>query len=181
MDNSTSSRIWWFRVLFVVLAISLIFLRLLPLETLPKTWAGPDLLLALIFAWSMRRPQAIPSLLIAMVVLTEDMMLHRGPGLQAALVVTAAAWLKLTWSYNPDMSPLREWMIVALAIVGVMLATRFFLIVFFVPLPSLGLHLSQMFMTILIYPVVAVFSHFMLGLRSFGSTDPDYAQTRGRS
>jgi rod shape-determining protein MreD len=116
-----------------------------------------------------------------MVVLTEGMMLHRGPGLQAALVVTAAAWLKLTWSYNPDMSPLREWMIVALAIVGVMLATRFFLIVFFVPLPSLGLHLSQMFMTILIYPVVAVFSHFMLGLRSFGSTDPDYAQTRGRS
>jgi rod shape-determining protein MreD len=181
MDNSASSRIWWFRILFFILAMAVIFFRLLPLETLPKTWAGPDILCALIFAWSLRRPQAVPSILIAIIVLSEDMLLQREPGLQAALIVIAAAWLKLSRSYTPDMSALREWMSATIAIVVIMLSTRFILIVFFVPLPSLSLHLSQMIMTILVYPIVALLTHFVIGLRYVGPNDTDYAQSRGRS
>ena len=52
MDNMASSRVWWFRVLFVIVAMGLMFFRLLPLDTRPQNWAGPDILMALIFAWS---------------------------------------------------------------------------------------------------------------------------------
>ncbi|MEY2991533.1 MAG: hypothetical protein RI946_927 [Pseudomonadota bacterium] len=181
MDNMASSRVWWFRVLFVIVAMGLMFFRLLPLDTRPQNWAGPDILMAFIFAWSVRRPAAIPSILIALVIFSEDLVLQREPGLQAALVIIAAAWLKLSLSYNSDASALREWMLVAAAVVGVTVATRFILIVFFVPLPGLGLHLSQMVATILIYPVVAAVTHFVFGLRPVTAQSGEFGTLRGRS
>ena len=96
-------------------------------------------------------------------------------------MIIAAAWLKLSLSYNSDASALREWMLVAAAVVGVTVATRFILIVFFVPLPGLGLHLSQMVATILIYPVVAAVTHFVFGLRPVTAQSGEFGTLRGRS
>lgn len=180
MDKTPTSQIWWFRMTFVILALGLIFFRLLPLETTPKSWAGPEVLMAVIFAWSMRDPRTVPSLLIACAVFAEDLLLHREPGLQAALVVAAAAWLKLSVIYNPDQSALREWVLAAVAIIGVTLATRLVLTVFLTPLPQLTLHLSQMAMTIVIYPAVALMTHYIIGLRPIGIGDADTGNTRGR-
>ena len=48
--------LWFYRGLFMVLAMVLLFLKLLPLGTLAGTWPGPDLMLCLIYAWVLRRP-----------------------------------------------------------------------------------------------------------------------------
>lgn len=78
---------WGHRVLFLGLALVLLFLRLLPLGNAPGTLPGPDLLLCLIMAWVMRRPDYLPVGLIILVVLAEDLLLLRPPGLWTALVV----------------------------------------------------------------------------------------------
>ena len=62
---------WMYRIGFVFLGLALIVLRLLPLQTIPQTWAGPDVMLCLVFAWSVRRPDYVPTLLIAAVILLE--------------------------------------------------------------------------------------------------------------
>ena len=49
-------RTWPMRLAFVALALVVVFFHLLPLETVPRQWAPPDVLLAFTFAWVLRRP-----------------------------------------------------------------------------------------------------------------------------
>ena len=44
---------------------------------MPARWPGPDLIaVRLTLAWVLRRPDYVPALLIALVVLVEDLLLH---------------------------------------------------------------------------------------------------------
>ena len=79
-ENATLHR-WLMRALYALLAGLLVFLHLLPLDTLPPGWAGPDLFLALTFAWAVRRPDYVPPLLVAGLALMMDLLFHRPPGL----------------------------------------------------------------------------------------------------
>jgi rod shape-determining protein MreD len=67
---------WVYRISFVFLGLALIVLQLLPLQTIPQTWAGPDVMMCLVFAWSVRRPDYVPTLLIAAVILLEDFLIQ---------------------------------------------------------------------------------------------------------
>ena len=103
MIDGATREVWAHRILFVVLALVFLFFRLLPLGEViapcgPEAtgcrlmaWfshmPGPDLLLCIIFAWTMRRPDYLPVLLIAAVVLLEDLIMLRPPGLWTGLVV----------------------------------------------------------------------------------------------
>ena len=95
MAESSLRRITVFRLLWVLLALFIIFFQLLPLNTLPTKWPGPDLLVALTFAWAMRRPELVPALSVAFVMLLADFLLQRPPGLLAALIVAMTEALKL--------------------------------------------------------------------------------------
>ena len=81
----TSSRTWPMRAAFVALSLALIFVHLLPLETVPRKWAPPDILLAFAFAWVLRRPDYVPALLVAGVFLMADLLLQRPPPRRALL------------------------------------------------------------------------------------------------
>jgi hypothetical protein len=52
-------------------------------------------MLALTFAWVLRRPEFVPPLLIAAMILLGDLMFHRPPGLWAALVLVTAETLRV--------------------------------------------------------------------------------------
>ena len=90
MDNRWISSLWMHRLLFLAVALFLIFIRLLPLPNSAGRLPGPDLLLCLICAWTVRRPEYLPVLMVAAVVLLEDMLLMRPPGLWTGLVILAA-------------------------------------------------------------------------------------------
>ncbi|NCO16036.1 MAG: rod shape-determining protein MreD, partial [Alphaproteobacteria bacterium] len=94
MVDLLHSTIWRHRAIFVALALALFFLRLLPLGAEPGRWPGPDLMLCLILAWVQRRPDYLPAPLIALVVLTEDFLMLRPPGLWTAIVVLATEFLR---------------------------------------------------------------------------------------
>ena len=94
VDPVTRARLWH-RVLFVTIAALVLLLRLLPLSPSASGFSGPDITLALILAWVLRRPEYVPVALILVVVVVEDLLLQRPPGLWPLIVLGATHWLRV--------------------------------------------------------------------------------------
>ena len=56
MAEGWINSLWLHRLLFLAVAAVLIFFKLLPLNDMAGQLPGPDLLLCLIFAWTVRPP-----------------------------------------------------------------------------------------------------------------------------
>jgi len=165
MAESGTLHLWLMRALFAALAGALVFARLLPLDTLPPGWAGPDLFLALAFAWAVRRPEYVPPLLVAGLALTMDLLLQRPPGLWAAMTLVACETLRRRAPALRDLTFLAEWASVAGTLVAMVLAYRLVLTVLIVDQAPLGLSLMQLLSTLVAYPLVAALSHLVFGVR----------------
>ncbi|KNG93208.1 hypothetical protein [Pseudaestuariivita atlantica] len=163
-EFGASGRVWTMRMLFVALSALILFLQLIPLETQPGRWPGPDLLVALVFVWALRRPSYVPFFLVAGVFLLVDLLLQRPPGLWAALVVLAVEWLKGRARQMREVPWTIEWMTAITALVTITVIYRLVLLVLFVPLPSLALTLIQMIFTAASIPVMMLFSRYGLGV-----------------
>lgn len=173
MDSLSTSRIWSMRLMYVGLALTILFFHLLPLSTLPSRWAPPDLLIAFTFAWTLRRPDYVPILLIACVMLIADLLLQRPPGLLAALVVAGSAYLR-NWSAGlSDASFLGEWASVGLVLISIMVLNRLTLGVTAVVQAPLWLVLVQLVLTVAVYPLVAFVSQNFFGVRKLTPADVD--------
>ena len=79
MTDLSRSRLWLMRMGFVALGLVILFFHLLPLETTPRGWAGPDLLLGFACEGGLRRPEYVPALFLALVFLLADLLLKRPP------------------------------------------------------------------------------------------------------
>jgi rod shape-determining protein MreD len=165
MAEAASAGIWSKRLAFVLLAIAIIFVQLLPLNTLPRIWAAPDVLLLVTLVWVVRRPDFVPVLVIAGVFLTADMLFGRPPGLMTAIVVIVTETLRAR-SAGMRSAPFGiEWLTVAAAITAITLGSRFVLALVMTPQAPLGLTLIQMVLTILTYPLVVAVAHLIFGVR----------------
>ena len=165
MAEHRPARVWVMRSLYLGLLFFIIFLHLLPLATSPNRWVAPDLMMALTFAWAMRRPEYVPALCVGGIILLADLLFQRPPGLTAGLIVVGAETLRARAVANRDMPYLVEWMSVAGVMIGVVLAQRLLLAIFFIPAPALSLVLQELMMTIALYPVVVMLSHFVFNVR----------------
>jgi rod shape-determining protein MreD len=157
--------IWFYRVLFVGIAVILLFLRLLPLGSTAGHWPGPDFLMCLTLVWVMRRPDYLPALLIAVVFLAEDMILLRPPGLWTAIILMATEFLRARAALTRELNFAVEWLLVAGLMVAMLLAFRLVFAITLLPQPGFGFALVQTIWSILCYPVVVVASSLMLDLR----------------
>lgn len=157
--------LWFYRGLFLALALVLVFAKLLPLGSLAGTWPGPDLLVCLIFAWLLRRPDYLPVMLICAVVLVEDFLLMRPPGLWAVVVILGTEFLRSRVGLTRELSFAAEWALVAAVMVAMLLAYRMVFVVTFVPQPAFGFALLQTLWSILCYPFVVAGSRFAFDLR----------------
>lgn len=150
---------------FAGLAALVVLIKLLPLNTGPRMFPAPDLLVCLVLAWAVRRPDLLPLLLVAGLLLVADMMLMRPPGLWAGLVVLATEWLRRR------QRPLRAMpFAVECAMIGGVITTLVVvhwavLAVLFVQQPTLGQQLLQVPITMVAYPPVVAVLHFGLGVR----------------
>lgn len=165
MADGIQRRVWLHRGIFLLLAFSMLFLRLLPLGTLPGHLPGPDLVLCVILAWVMRRPDYLPVLMIAAIVFLEDVMLMRPLGLWTALVVLATEFLRSRAALTRELSFAVEWMLIGGLMIGLLLIYRLFFAVSFLPQPAFGFALTQTLWSILCYPVVVMVSRALLDLR----------------
>lgn len=162
---------WTMRICFFALVMVIIFFHLLPLDTVPRRWAPPDLIIAFTFAWVLRRPDYVPAVSVALVILLADLMFQRPPGLLALLVVLGTEYLKYR-TYGPgESSFLAEWAAVCIVVIAITLGYRLALALTLVPTPPLGVSMIQMVLTIVSYPVVVMITQMLMGVRKLAPSD----------
>lgn len=181
MIDGATREVWLHRVVFVVLALIFLFIRLLPMgEASSATCApddgfcramawlgqmpGPDLLLCIVFAWTMRRPDYLPALLIAGIVLAEDLILLRPPGLWTALVVIASEFIRSRVALTRELNFGVEWLLVAAMMLAMLILYRMAFGLVLLPQPPFGYALMQVIWSVLCYPIVVFLSRAVLDL-----------------
>jgi len=164
-ERSPRVEVWAGRGAFVLMAFALIFVTMLPLSTLPRAWAAPDLLLAVTFAWAARRPDFVPVLLVAGVFLLFDLLYGRPPGLWTGLVLLATEALRVRSHDLRAVPYLLEWATVAVAVIAVFMSYRLVFSLTALPQVPLVPHMFQMIGTVLCYPVVTFLSYLLAGVR----------------
>ncbi len=144
-----------------------------------RIFIGPDLLIAFAFAWSLRRPEYVPSLLLALVFLLADLLLQRPPGLWAMLALLASERLKARSRSLRDATFGAEWIAVAVLLAGILIINRIVLSLLLVPAPQLQLSLLELGVTILVYPAVVFITRSVMGVRRAAPGELDTLGGRG--
>ncbi|MGR3659677.1 MAG: rod shape-determining protein MreD [Paracoccaceae bacterium] len=173
MGDPISTRRWVYWLILSAIWLSILFVKILPLNLSAGRWPGPDLLLAFAFAWVLRRPDYVPALLLALLILMSDFLFMRPPGLMAALAVMGLEFLRSRAQFSRDLPFLVEWAMVAGVVVALVLVNRVILLIFVISQPSFGLDMIQVTATILFYPVVVAISSYILGVRKVAPGEVD--------
>lgn len=178
MANTSPARIWTMRAAFPAMALMIMFFHLLPLETEPRFWAPPDLLILLAMAWSLRRPDFVPALSIGLVMLLADLLFQRPPGLLALLTVLGCGFLKARAAPHRESTFASEWLAVAVAVTGIATVNRLVLVLFGVQQAPLGLTVIEAVMTIAAYPLAVWASQSILGVRKLSPAEAETLVSR---
>jgi len=157
--------IWGYRALYAAIAIVLLFLKLLPIGGMTGGWPGPDILLCLTLAWTMRRPDYLPASLVAGVLLLEDLILMRPPGLWAALVVGASEFIRARVALTRELTFVAEWLLVSGIMMVLFVVNRVVFAVAFLPQPGFGFSIVGVLWSVGFYPIVVGLSRIVLDLR----------------
>lgn len=165
MASAFQPKLWVLRAVFLGVVTVVLVLALLPLSVDAPRIPGPDLVLCVIFAWVLRRPDVLPVTLIVAVVLLEDFLFQRPPGLWTVLVLIGSEVIRRQ-AYREGDTPLTvEFALVAGTIAAMFLAERVLLAIVFVPQPAIGAQMLQMLSTLAAYPLVVLLSVFVCGVR----------------
>ena len=164
MIDPQTLRRWFYRLLLLLLVGLVTFARILPLPTLPVTFPGPDLLLLMVFAWVLRRPEYVPVLLVALLFFLADMLMLNPPGLHAGLVVLGSEFLRRRAGIH-DRPFLAEWAMVAGTMAAILLAERLVLTVLFVEQVSFGKQVLRYLVSVAAYPPVVAVTVYVLRVR----------------
>ncbi len=165
MNEQVSSRLWTMRLAFAFLVLAILFFRLLPLQTDVGGLIWPDFVLGFALAWSVRRPEFVPAVLLAGVFLLSDLLLQRPPGLWAVLALIACEQIKAQSRALRDASIASEFVSVAMWIVGVGIAYQVILALLLVEGTPIGPALIQIAVTVLAYPLAVAITHGAMGVR----------------
>lgn len=151
----------------------ILFIKILPLNVMAGRWPGPEWLIAFAYAWVLRRPDYIPALLLAALLLMSDFIFMRPPGLSAALGVLGLEFLRSRSQFSRDLPFVVEWVMVGGVLTAISVINRVVLSIFVVAQPNFGLDLIQLVVTILFYPLIVAISTYILGVRKVAPGEVD--------
>ena len=171
MGDEFQRRLWGFRTVYLLFGLTVIFFRILPLETGTPGLPGPDFILCVTLAWILRQPGSVPLWAILFLFLLSDFLLQRPPGLWTGLAVVATETLRNRRAGIAETPFLFEWAVVAGTILAMVMCQRVILWVLVADQPSLGLSLMEGLATIVIYPLVVMLSKFVLGMDKLPAVD----------
>ncbi|MBV1869068.1 MAG: rod shape-determining protein MreD [Marinosulfonomonas sp.] len=172
VDPVTSQR-WGHWILLSAISAFVLFTRLIPLDLSAGMWPGPDWIVAISFAWVLRRRDFVPTPLLAIILLIFDLMLMRPPGLWAALAICGLEFLRSRSVLSRDLPFLLEWALVSIVLVAMTIANRLILAVFVTGQPEVGKDALLLTATILVYPLVVLISSRVLGVSKVAPGEVD--------
>ena len=144
------------QILYFCIGLLIIFFQILPLQTTPQSWSGPNVLLVFFAALVIKRPEFTSSLLIAVVFLIEDFFLMRPPGLMSSLTLLGLYFLKRKFQNQEETSLIFVWGNVAICLTLVLLICYFVSKLLFIPSAGLRLTIMEITVTLAIYPIFSI-------------------------
>ena len=121
------------QIVYFCIGLLIIFFQILPLQTTPQTWSGPNVLLVFFAAIVTKRPEFTSSFLVASIFLIEDFFLMRPPGLMSSLTVLGFYFLKRKFLYQESNSLMFGWGNVTACLTIILLLYYFISILLFIP------------------------------------------------
>ena len=159
------AKIWIFRTLYVLLALIAIAYPVLPLQFTPERWPAPELLFALTMAWVVRQPTGAPFLLIALVAILADAVLMRPMGLWALLLLMASETVRFSYRTIQERGLVMEYFAVGGLLLVMLILQNVILWISFSQLLEATRMLQIGLLTMLCYPVMVVFLHYIVRVR----------------
>ncbi|WP_425049477.1 rod shape-determining protein MreD [Psychromarinibacter sp. S121] len=173
MDRNRATVRWLYGALYAGLALFLMLMHILPTDLGPDGYPGPDLLLCITLAWVLRRPQYVPTLLIAAVFLMTDFLYMRPPGLWTALIVVAVETLRSREATLREQPLMVEIVTVAVILAIIHIGYWLLLLLFAVPQARFGLLLLEMIATMVTYPMIVVLARVVFKVQKINPADFD--------
>ncbi len=173
MVDPITTRRFGFRCVFFALCALIIFLKMLPLSTIPRSIPGPDLLFCLTAVWIMRRPRWAPVGLIVLVHLIADILFLRPIGLWPAISLLGYEYLRRKAGGQTEISVPVEIGLAAATFAVLVAANALFHVIFGLGQPAFSVLLLHIVMTVVAYPFVIAVSHFLVRVRRARPTELD--------
>ena len=158
------------QILYFCIGLLIIFFQILPLQTTPQNWSGPNVLLVFFAAIVTKRPEFTSSFLIALIFLIEDFFLMRPPGLMPALIVISFFILKRKIQNQEENSLIFIWVNVATYLTLVLLSYYMISVLLFLPSAGFSLTLMEIIVSLALYPI---FSTLIGSFDTFNPLDPE--------
>ena len=144
------------QVIYFCIGLLIIFFQILPLQTTPQTWSGPNVLLVFFAAIVSTRPEFTSSFLVASIFLIEDFFLMRPPGLMSALTVLGFYFLTRKFQNQEGNSFIFGWGSVTSCLTIILLLYYLISVLLFIPSAGFKLTLMELLMTLALYPIFSV-------------------------
>ena len=144
------------QVVYFCIGLLIIFFQILPLQTTPQTWSGPNVLLVFFAAIVSKRPEFTSSFLIAIIFLIEDFFLMRPPGLMSSLTVLGFFFLQRRFQNKEVNSFIFGWVSAAIFLTLILLIYYFISVLLFIPSAGIRLTLIEVIVTLALYPFFSV-------------------------
>lgn len=173
MVDPVTTRRFGFRCVFFGLCGVIIFLKMLPLSTIPRTIPGPDLLFCLTAVWIMRRPRWAPVGLIVLVHLIADILFLRPIGLWPAISLLGYEYLRAKASGPTEIAAPLEVGMAGATFAVIVAVNALFQLIFGIAQPSIATLALHIVMTVIAYPFVIAFSYYLIRVRRAKPTDLD--------
>ena len=158
-------------ILFTVIVFILIFIKVLPINTVPQEWTAPDLLLCVTLVWCLRKPTGAPIILLAVLFLLQDIICQRPIGLFAAVATLICEWAKRQALRAEEFPFLLEWVTAAFAMLAMFILIQSIASLSLIAKPSIWIFTKEMIFTIMAYPLVTFLCRYGLGLRTHQVTE----------
>lgn len=157
---------WRERGLYLLTAVVLIFIGVLPMQSRNLGAAVPDLTFCVTVAWVMRRPESAPAILVAIVCFAGDVLFGRPLGIWSFLMVAGTEYFRNRETGKGLQMRLLEWLSVAILFGIMLIAYRVILYASLTPAPGLPALFWHFLVTVLAYPPTVAVLYWLLKVRA---------------
>ncbi len=115
---------WAYALLFAAIAALVVFLRILPTGGSAGGWPPPDFIVLAGFAWVAQRPDFVPVLLFAALLVVTELLFLRPPGVASGLAVIGLEAIRARAGLLRERGFLTEWITVGVILALMLVAER---------------------------------------------------------